>query len=271
MNPIAIDLGIIQIYWYSIFIFLAIFVAGAIAIKEAKRFGIDENIIVNLIFTGLPIAVLGARLYYVIFNWDYYSNNLVDIIKIWEGGLAIHGALIAAFIFCIIYCKKKGINPFRIIDITAVSFLIAQAIGRWGNFFNGEAHGPAVAKEVLEKLPIPKFVIEGMNIYGIYYHPTFFYESVWNILGFILLVIYRRYRYVKIGEITCLYLIWYSIGRIFIEMLRTDSLMIGNYKVAHIVSIILIIGGVVGLIVLKTKSRLGNLYNRTDEVTEYNV
>jgi phosphatidylglycerol:prolipoprotein diacylglycerol transferase len=110
-----------------------------------------------------------------------------------------------------------------------------------------------------------------MNIYGVYYHPTFFYESMWNILGFIILIIYRRFRYVKIGEMTLLYLIWYSIGRFFIEGLRTDSLMIGDYKTAQIISIALIISGIVGIIVLRKKSRLGNLYNKGDEVEEYNV
>ena len=153
-------------------------------------------------------------------------------------------------------------------DIIVVGLIIGQAIGRWGNFFNGEAHGPATTLEQLQSLFIPEFIIEGMKIGNTYYHPTFLYESLWCFIGFILILIIRRLRYIKVGQITSLYLIWYGVGRFIIESLRTDSLMFYNLKQAQIVSILMIIIGIVLFVVRNKGSKLDNRYNDRSDINE---
>ncbi len=264
MNAIALDLGFIQIYWYSVLIFIALFIGGILAINEGKKHNILDDFIVNLLFWGIPIAVIGARLYYVLFNLSYYQSNPIDIIKVWEGGLAIHGAIIAGVLWVIIYTIRYKVNTFRMLDIVSISLILGQAIGRWGNFFNKEAHGYEVTRTYLANLHLPNFIIEGMNIYGKYYHPTFLYESLWSFIGFIGLILYRNYRYIKIGELTAIYLMWYSVGRFFIEGLRTDSLMWHGYRVAQLVSIILFIIGLIILMIRRRGSRFSNLYHEGD-------
>ena len=207
MNPILLDLGVIKIYWYSAMIFLGLLIGGWLILKEAERFNISEDFIVNLFFFTIPIAVIGARLYYVLFNWDYYSVNMSEIFMIWEGGLAIHGGMLFGLLWIIFYTKKYKVNTFRILDMIVIGLIIGQAIGRWGNFFNGEAHGTATTLEHLQSLHIPEFIINGMNIGGTYYLPTFLYESIWCLLGFIILLVIRRLKYIKIGQTTAVYLI----------------------------------------------------------------
>ncbi len=268
MNPVLLDLGFIKIYWYSVMILLGIFVGGSLIIRECKKFKIPENYVINMIVLCLLFGILGARLYYVIFNWSYYSNNLLEIFMIWKGGLAIHGGLLFGLIFIIFYTKKYKVDTFRMLDIIVVGLIIGQAIGRWGNFFNGEAHGPQTSLETLQSLFIPNFIIEGMNIHGLYYHPTFLYESLWCLLGFIILLLFRRRYYCKIGQTTGLYLIWYGIGRFLIEALRTDSLMLGNLKMAQIVSILSVVIGLVIIIIKSRGSKLNNRYNDKENVNE---
>jgi phosphatidylglycerol---prolipoprotein diacylglyceryl transferase len=271
MNQIALDLGFIQIYWYSIFIFIALFIGGSLAIKEAKKFNIPEDFIVNMLFWGIPLAIIGARGYYVAFNWNYYSVNIIDIFKIWEGGLAIHGGILLCLIWILIYTKKYSINTLRILDISVISLIIGQAIGRWGNFFNQEAYGIATTQEFLQKLHIPNFIINGMNIDGVYYQPTFLYESLWTFLGFLILILIRKYRYLKLGHLTSLYLMWYSFGRFFIESLRTDSLMLGQFRIAQLVSMILFVIGLVVFISISRGSRFNNLYNEGENINESTI
>ncbi len=254
MNP-TIDLGFISIHYYSLFIFLAVIVGGGLVIKEAKKFGFDEDFIVNLLFMAILIGIVGARLYFVLFNLDYYSLHPLEIFAIWNGGLAIHGGIIFTLIFIVIYLKKKDINILLILDFIVVGLIIGQAIGRWGNFFNGEAHGPETTLAYLQDLHLPEFIINGMNIGGTYYIPTFFFESLWCLLGFILLLLFRRWKKNKIGMITSLYLIWYGIGRFFIEGLRTDSLMFFSLKVAQLVSLFMIISGIILFIICTKKSK----------------
>lgn len=265
MNSVALDLGFIQIYWYSIIILFALFIGGALAIKEGRKFGISDDFFTNLMFWGFPLSLLGSRLYYVAFNYNYYKANPIEIIKVWEGGLAIHGAIMVGLLWFIFYSKKNRVNTMRLLDISAVSLLIGQSIGRWGNFMNQEAHGGAVTRSFLEGLFLPKFIIEGMCINGIYYHPTFLYEALWTFIGFVVLIIYRRYKYLKIGELTGLYFMWYSVGRFFIEILRTDSLMWHNFRVAQIASIILFVAGLILFIVKRRGSRFENLYHDGDK------
>lgn len=257
MNPIFIQIGPISIYWYSIILLLAFLIGAFLALKESKKFQIESEEMYNLFFYLVPIVLIGARIYFVIFHFDYYQDNLIDIFKVWEGGLAIHGGIIAGIIFIIIYTKKHHLNTFQITDILVVSLILGQAIGRWGNFFNSEAHGPETTLSYLQSLHIPNFIIHGMYIEGNYYQPTFFYESIWCLLGFIILLLIRKLRTIKLGQITSIYLIWYGIGRFAIEVLRTDSLMLGKFKIAEIISIIMII---VGIFLFITQKKHQNYY-----------
>ena len=245
MNPIMIDFGFLKIYWYSFFLLIAFITGCFLAFKEAKKRNIEEEFMINLFFYTIPVAFLGARIYYVIFNFEYYSVNLIDIFKIWEGGLAIHGGVLAGFIFIYFYCKKHDISLFEITDILVVSLILGQAIGRWGNFFNGEAHGTVTTLTYLQNLHLPDFIINGMYIDGNYYIPTFLYESVWNLFGFIVLFYFRKRKNTHIGQTTGLYFVWYGFGRFLIEGMRTDSLMLGNIRMAQLVSIVTFIIGIV--------------------------
>lgn len=265
MNPVLIELGPISIYWYSLTILIAILTGSFIFIKSAKKEGYEENFISNLIFYGALLGILGARVYYVLFNLDYYLKDPIQIIEIWNGGLAIHGAILTGIIWFIYYSKKHNQNPLKLLDLAAPSLILAQAIGRWGNFFNSEAHGPEVARETLENLNIPEFIINGMNIDGKYYHPTFYYESIWDLLGFIVLIILRKKLKLSPGKLTGIYFMWYSFIRFFIESLRTDSLMLGSIKVAQLVSIILFAIGLYLVLRKKKDTRVNRLKERCEK------
>ena len=255
MNSVLLDLGFIKIYWYSFLIFFAAVIGCLLAFREAKKRGIPETFMSNYLFYIIPLGIIGARAHYVIFNFEPYKNNLLDIFKIWEGGLAIHGGIIAGLIFTFFYTKKYHINFFKITDIAAISIIICQAIGRWGNFFNSEAYGPETSLTFLKGLHLPQFIIDGMYINGTYYHPTFFYESLWCVLGFILLILIRKNKKLILGHLTSIYLIWYGIGRFLIESLRQDSLMLGSLKIAQIISIIGIIIGILIIIITSLKDK----------------
>lgn len=225
LNRIAFSLGPISVHWYGIILGTAALVGLYLAIYEGKRFKINPDFFMDLLLVGVPTAIVGARLYYVAFTWDDYKDNPLDIIAIWEGGIAIYGALIGAIIGVIFYCRRKGYNFLRIADICAPSLIAGQMIGRWGNFVNQEAHGGPVTEAFLRhKLFLPDFIVNQMNIDGVFYHPTFLYESVWNLAGLLLLFWLRRRPFLKSGELFASYFIWYSIGRFFVEGLRTDSL-----------------------------------------------
>lgn len=261
MNPIAFSIGNIEIRWYSILILIGAFLAYFIIQKEAKRFKIDTDFVFNLFFYTLVFGIIGARLYYVLFNWNLYAADIPSIFEFWNGGLAIHGGIIAGLITIFIYTKKHNIRLLKILDIIVPGLILAQSIGRWGNFFNSEAHGAATTILNLQEKFIPKFIINGMNIGGIYYEPTFYYESLWCFLGFIILLFIRRNKKIKVGFLSALYLIWYGIGRFVIESMRTDSLMLGAFKVAQIVSFIMIIIGIVLIILGLKKDKYEDLYN----------
>lgn len=253
MNPVALKLGNLTVTWYAIFILSGIMVAYILINKESKKYNISSSFVSNLIFWCVIFGIIGARIYYVLFNLDYYMQDPIEIIKIWNGGLAIHGGIIAGIITLVVYCKKYKINILKMTDIACVGVIIAQAIGRWGNFFNGEAHGGIVSRAFLENLHLPNFIIEGMHIGKYYYAPTYLYESILNVIGFILLIIIRKFKKTKLGNITALYLIWYGIVRFIIESMRTDSLLLGNIKIAQLISIIMIIIGIIMLIVTSIK------------------
>lgn len=258
IDPVAISLGSIQVHWYGVIIGLGIALALILAIREGERRGIHKDTFPDLMLWAIPIAIISARIYYVAFEWDYYSQNLGDIPKIWNGGIAIHGALIGSVITAYIFSKKKKISFWQLADIAAPSIILGQAIGRWGNFINQEAHGGEVSRSFLEGLFLPDWIINQMYINGAYYHPTFLYESVWNLVGFFLLLGLRKVN-LRRGELFLSYVIWYSIGRFFVEGLRTDSLMLTEYlRIAQTISVFLIILGV-ALIVYRRMSGLAKV------------
>lgn len=265
MDRIALDLGFIQIYWYSIFILLGVLFASIVIFRECKRQKINEDFVTNLIFYGLIFGLVGARLYYCLFNFDYYIKYPLEILEVWNGGLAIHGGIIAGVLFVFFYTKKYQAKFLKITDVIVPGLILGQSIGRWGNFFNKEAYGMVTSKVALEKLGIPDFVINGMNINGIYYQPMFLYESIWNFFGFIALLMLRKFKYLKTGQLTGFYLMWYSFGRFFIEANRSDSLMLGSFKVAQLISIILFVIGLFMLVLCKKGSRFEGLYSQTEE------
>ena len=244
----VISLGPINISLYSLCILIGIIFAFVLIRKESKKFNIKDDFISSLIFWCIIFGIVGARIYYVLFNLDYYMKSPIEIIKVWNGGLAIHGGILAGLITLIYFCKKEKISIIKILDISCVGLIIGQSCGRWGNFFNMEAYGSEVTRGFLENLHLPEFIINGMHIGGHYYHPTFFYESLFCVLGLIIMLLIRRIPKIKQGMIISFYLVWYGILRYFIEGLRTDSLMLGNIKVAQLVSILFILLGIIGFI-----------------------
>ena len=255
MNRVAIDLGIIKIYWYSITMFLGVISGIIVAYIEIKRKKINVSKFENMAFYAILFGFIGARIYYCLFNLYYYLNNPLEILMVWHGGLAIHGGIIGAVIAIYIYCKKNELSFLEMLDICAPALVIGQVIGRWGNFFNSEAHGGIVTKSFLESLHLPNFIINGMYIDGVYYHPTFLYESLLNLIIFIVLMILRKNKKIRIGTITGIYLMWYGVVRFFVESLRTDSLMLSSLKMAQVISIVLFIIGLILIILSRKKDK----------------
>ncbi|EAH1628520.1 prolipoprotein diacylglyceryl transferase [Listeria monocytogenes] len=249
LDPVAIQIGSISVKWYGVIIASAVVIALLLALSEANKRKMDKEIIVDLLIWAIPISIISARIYYVIFEWDFYKNNLGEIVKIWHGGIAIYGALIGAVLTAIIFSRIKKISFWQLADVVAPSLIIAQAIGRWGNFMNQEAHGAETTRSFLESLHLPDFIINQMYIDGAYYQPTFLYESLWNVLGFVILLIIRRTK-IRRGELFLVYVIWYSFGRFFIEGMRTDSLMWGDFRVSQVLSLLLIVLSI-GLIIYR--------------------
>jgi phosphatidylglycerol---prolipoprotein diacylglyceryl transferase len=264
MNPILFQAGNFTIRWYSFLILIGVFLGYELAEAEAKKYEAPKDFIFNLTFWSVIIGLIGARIYYVIFNWSLYSHDLLSIFKFWEGGLAIHGGIIAGLLTMYFYCKKYNVKLMKITDIAVVSLLLAQAIGRWGNFFNSEAHGPATTLAILKSHGIiPQFIIDGMNIGGIYYEPTFYYESLWCFAGFIIILFIRKNKQLHTGTLTAFYFMWYSVARFFIESMRTDSLMLGGFKIAQIMSIIMFIAGLVISMINSRKNPFEDVYHET--------
>ena len=243
IDPVAFSIGPLSIHWYGILIAAGMILAYLLANYEANRKGLPEGTFVDLMFYIIIASLVGARLYYVLFNFEYYAANPAAIIRVDQGGMAIHGGLIGGFVAGIIFARVKGYSFMQIADITAPSILLGQVVGRLGNFINQEAHGGEVTREFLESLMLPEFIINQMYIDGAYYHPTFLYESIWNIIGIVLILLLRPH--LKIGQSILLYLIYYSVGRFFIEGLRTDSLMLTeSLRAAQMISIVLIVGAI---------------------------
>ncbi|WP_368645185.1 prolipoprotein diacylglyceryl transferase [Alkalibacterium putridalgicola] len=251
IDPVAFRLGPLEVAWYGIIIVIGMFLAIWLSMREANKQGIGEDFIIDLAFWLIPMGLIGARIYYVLFELPTYLADPLSVFYIWEGGIAIYGGLILGFITMYWYSRKNDVPVWLLVDILAPHVMIAQAIGRWGNFVNQEAHGEAVSRQFLEGLQLPDFIIEQMNINGTYYHPTFLYESVWNIVGFILLMLLRaKDKLLLRGEVFLGYLAWYGLGRFFIEGMRTDSLYIGAFRVSQLLSLLLLVSSI-GLIIYR--------------------
>lgn len=231
MLAVAFSVFGLEIRWYGLLIALAVLIGTVLALKEAKRKGVKEETLIDMLLFAVPAAIIGARAYYVIFTWDYYSKNPSQILNIRGGGLAIHGVIIAGALVAIIFAKVRKESFWNLADIVAPSLILGQAIGRWGNFANQEAHGG------------PTDLPWGIIVDGVKVHPTFLYESIWNLIVFALLLWYRRKKATVEGEIFILYLMLYSVGRFFIEGMRTDSLMLGPFRVAQLISLTIITAG----------------------------
>ncbi|HET7522030.1 MAG TPA: prolipoprotein diacylglyceryl transferase [Bacillales bacterium] len=254
IDRVAIELGPITIYWYGVIIAFGALLGVILAVRESRRRGLPKDTIVDLVLFAVPVAIICARAYYVIFRWEYYSQHPGDIIAIWEGGIAIHGALIGGGITALVFARMRNISFWKLADILAPSVILGQAIGRWGNFVNQEAHGGPVSRAFLENLYLPDWIINQMYINGSYYAPTFLYESVWDFFVFVVLLFLRRANLVR-GEILLTYVILYSAGRFWIEGLRTDSLWLApGLKMAQVISVVLI---VLALIVWVVRRRKG--------------
>jgi len=255
IDPIAISLGPIDVRWYGVIIAFGIVLAFIVAQREMVKRGFHPEFLTDLLIWAVPLAILGARLYYVFSEWDRYSGSPGKILQVWEGGLAIHGALIASFITAYVFTRKRKVSFLKVADVVVPSLLIGQTIGRWGNFMNQEAHGGPVSRAFLENMFLPDWIINQMRIDGTYYHPTFLYESVWNFTGVIILILLRRVNLIR-GEMVMFYIIWYSFGRYFIESMRTDSLyLFGEVRTAQVVSIIGIVVAVSVIIYRRVKTK----------------
>lgn len=236
MDPIAFEIGPLSVHWYGILIACAFLIGVWGSLREAKLEGINEDHFLNLIIAVIICAVIGARAYYVIFEWDYYrQQSLWEIIATWHGGLAIHGGVIGGILAASICAWRYRMRIWQLLDIIAPYLILGQAIGRWGNFFNQEAYGYEVS---------PDQVPWAMYIDGAYRHPTFLYESIWDIIGFLLLIFAARSPKLKEGDIALLYFIYYSAGRFIIEGFRTDSLMLGPLRAAQVVCIVAIVASI---------------------------
>ena len=222
VNPSRVAFTVLgkDIYWYGIIIAAGFLLAVIYAMRRAPSFGLTEDNILDMLFVAVPLAIVCARLYYCIFYWDLYRDNPIAILYVWEGGLAIYGGVIGAVIGVAIFCRVKKLPIGPLLDVGGLGLLIGQMIGRWGNFMNREAHG-AVTDSFF------KMGIADAAGNVTYYQPTFLYESVWNLVGFVALHFYSKRRKFD-GEVFLLYLAWYGLGRAWIEGLRTDSLYLFN-------------------------------------------
>lgn len=275
LNPLLAEftspgpmIGPLPIRWYGFLIASAVLIGVSLSGYLAKRRGINPDVISDLAIWLVVAAIPCARLYYVAFEWDKYANNLSEVFAIWHGGIAIHGALLGGLTAALLFARLKKIPFWQLADLVAPSLILGQAIGRWGNFFNSEAFGRPT--DLPWKLYIPLAQRPTGYTQYEYFHPTFLYESLWNLMVFgLLITLFNRglkaTSPLKTGTLFLTYLIAYSLGRFWIEGLRTDSLMLGPLRIAQIVSLTCISLGVLGLVWLYGMKRsLPDVVNRID-------
>lgn len=239
----------LTIHWYGVIMAVGFLLAVWYAAKNCKHFGLDFDTIIDLLLWAVPFAIIGGRIYFVVFKFEDYKDNLWDIFKIWEGGIAFYGVFIAAIITTIIFCRKRKIKIGAVLDFIVPGFLIAQAIGRWGNFINREAFG--VETDIFSRM--------GLTVPGsetIFVHPAFLYESVWNTLGLIFITIFLKMGKRKYdGQVFAIYLIWYGFARFVIESIRTDSLYLFStgIRASQLVGGLCILGSIIYLAINGSK------------------
>ncbi len=250
INPIAFSIGSMNVYWYGIIIASGMLLAVLYAYKSSPRFNVNFSNLLNCILVGIVTGIIGARLYFCFFKWDYYSQNPIEILYIHNGGLAIYGGIIGAMLGGLTVAKLQKMKLMPILDIAMLGFLIGQGIGRWGNFMNQEAFGTAT------NLP---WAMMSENTGNIPVHPCFLYESLWCLLGFVLLHFYSKYKQKYAGQIFYMYLVWYGFERMIVEGLRTDSLYLPfelfgmAIRVSQVLSAAIFITGIVFLIINRKK------------------
>lgn len=250
ISPIAFSIGSYHIYWYGIIIASGLLLAVGYAMKTAPRYNVNASKLINCVLVGIITGIVGARLYFCFFQWDYYSKNPVEILHINNGGLAIYGGIIGSMIGGLIIVKIQKMKVMPVLDIAMISFLIGQGIGRWGNFMNQEAYGTPT------DLPWG-MMSEGTNMVAV--HPCFLYESIWCLLGFVLLHFYGKYKQKYAGQIFYMYLVWYGFERMIVEGLRTDSLYLPfspfgfDIRVSQLLSLLIFLVGIILLILNRKK------------------
>lgn len=264
LNRVAFSLFGKEIYWYALIITFGMIVACAYAYFRSRHEKVLADDLIDIALVTILSGIVGARLYYVLTTLDSGNyKNLLDVIAIWNGGLAIYGGIIAGAIAILVMCRVKKIKVFKVMDMAAPGVMIAQAIGRWGNFVNGEAFGYQVA----ESSPL-YFLRMGLNsqytdAQTLYYHPTFLYESLWNIAGFVLINIFYKKKKFN-GQVALMYLSWYGFGRFFIEGLRTDSLYVFGLRISQVVGLVCFVVCTALLVVGLVFERRGKLAGRFD-------
>lgn len=252
-DPIAFTVFGKPVYWYGILIAAAVVVGIILSWRETRRRGYNPDSIIDFALIAIPLSIICARIYYVVFSWDYYANDFWSVFKIWEGGLAIYGAIIGGVLAALIYGKFGKIKFWDVCDIVVPALALGQAVGRWGNFFNQEAYGELITNPAFQKFPIGVYI----ESEGAWHMATFFYEFVWDLLLFILLMAVRKKKF-KSGSLTLMYFMFYGIGRFFIEGLRTDSLYWGDFRVSQVLSLVLVfVCGAVLVVRLVKKRKLG--------------
>lgn len=264
VDPIAFSIGPVTVRWYGIIIVLGIIAGFCYAAYRGKYSGLSLDDLLDYVLVALPLGIVCARLYYVLFDSHGNYSSFYDVIAVWEGGLAIYGGIIGGFFGMLAVTRHKKLSFLRVLDCFAPGVMIGQIFGRWGNFFNAEAYG------ILDKIVFPLFgelstphlsqnfplrmVIENARVGTIAVHPTFLYESCWNLLGLILIHLYFKQKKFD-GEITFLYFAWYGFGRFFIEGLRGDSLMLGSLRVSQLLAFLLFAASVTLLLVFRAKAK----------------
>ena len=263
--PRTLEIGSFSIHYYGLIIAVGLLLAVIYACRRSKQFGIKEDDILDGVLYVTPFAVLCARLYYCIFAWNEggYAQNPISILYVWEGGLAIYGGVLGAIVGVAVFCKFKRIKLPALLDLVALGFLIGQGVGRWGNFMNREAFGAAVSEDYFLAMGLTNQLTGQVE----YYHPTFLYESLWNLTGFVLLhFASKRRRYD--GQIALGYAAWYGLGRAIIEGLRVDSLYWGSIRVSQALAALSCIAALSLLIYFRIKPLKGELFAKTQAETE---
>jgi phosphatidylglycerol:prolipoprotein diacylglycerol transferase len=257
-GPILVEIGPLTLRWYGLLMASAVLIGVTLSQYLAKRRNVDPNLIGDLAIWLVIAAIPAARLYYVLFEWEQYSQHPEQIIAIWQGGIAIHGAILGGLLAAIIFGRLQKVSVWLLADLVVPSLILGQAIGRWGNFFNSEAFGAPT--DLPWKLYIPPQQRPPQFINQEYFHPTFLYESIWNLMVFVLLMVLffrdlKRKPHLKVGTLALVYMVTYSLGRLWIEGLRTDSLMLGPLRIAQFVSLGFILIGLLGLAWLYLRRR----------------